>query len=85
MGDSGFDGIEAYHIRSPPSARNELYNLFSSYHIIVENVIADVKDYNVCKVGLRMDVRNKLAILKTHNKCWHIASVFVNRYKVRSL
>ncbi len=79
-GDNGFNGLREYHIFTPPSNRNEMYAAFAGHHIIVKNVIADIKDFEGCSHKLLLKVDMSKKILKQHNKGWTIAFVFVNKY-----
>lgn len=81
MGDSGFDGLsnEGIRISTPPNSKNyELYSLFSKYRVIVENRIADCKDWRICKDQLRLKITNSEEILIEHHKYWTIVAAFVN-------
>lgn len=83
VGDSAFSCLTQYKLFSVPANRNEVYSLMSSHRIIVENVIADVKDFQICNQKLRYVVNESKSILKKHNKNWTIGSAFVNKYNKR--
>ncbi len=81
--DNRFSKLWKYHIFTPPMNWNEMYAAFSSHHIIVENVIANIKDFQFCSQKLLLKVDMSKSILKQYNTRWTIASVFVNKYKKR--
>lgn len=84
FGDSGFNGLRAdgIPIETPPSERDELYKLFSSKRIRVENKIAAFKDFQALKLPMRMHItNNKENILAHHNKLWTIVGAILNEYQ----
>ena len=77
-------GLAAYgaQIDTPPdNPGSKLYRAFSSHRIIVENVIAKIKDFRAAKDTIRTPVRDLPYALSQHNKIWTIISVIVNDYK----
>jgi len=80
LGDSGFDGLEEYHIFSPPSNVNEMYSLFSSLRIIVEQKIEAIKNFGATHHKIRLVISDGDKILRHHHQCWVVGTAFVNRY-----
>jgi DDE superfamily endonuclease/Helix-turn-helix of DDE superfamily endonuclease len=83
LGDHGFDGLDAYGMRITTSGAVEdsLSKLLSSKRIIVENVLADLKDWRSLKDEIRMKLTNKEELLRVHFQQWTIVSVFHNEFR----
>lgn len=74
-------GLDRLRIDTPPTERNEYYKVFAKARAPVENVIADMKDWSALRLPLRMNPKDKEAILTYHNKIWKVVGVFVNEYR----
>jgi hypothetical protein len=81
FGDAGFVGLSDFQVFSTPTEQTPLRNAFSHFRIIVENVIANLKDWAICRERLRIPVDLTGTIQLFHRKAWTIASVLSNRYK----
>jgi hypothetical protein len=82
VGDSGFAGFGP-KIIVPPSRNSPLYSEFSAIRIVVENALADIKDWRCCKDDIRDPVNNVEKVLERHHKKWVVVSVFKNDYNGR--
>jgi hypothetical protein len=83
LGDNGFDGLrqDGIKIDTPPSHEEEIYKLFSSRRIVIENVMADLKDWRALKGEMRMKAKNKEKLLKTHHMMYTVVAVFLNDFR----
>lgn len=81
LGDSGFSGMGHLGLYTVPDTQNDLYYLLSSYRIIVENTLADIKDFRFCGSKLRVKIDDSKEILIIHHKGWSVGCSFVNLYR----
>jgi hypothetical protein len=83
LGDNGFDGLGKYGIKidTPPSQEEEMYKIFSSQRICIENVMADLKDWRALKEPLRINTKSKEELLETHHMMYTIVAVFLNNHR----
>jgi hypothetical protein len=82
LGDCGFDGLETFKLFSTPDNRNKLYSAMSSFRIIIEQIIGDIKDYSIPTSCNK--ITHKKEILEIHHKLWTIGAGFVNNLKEES-
>jgi len=81
MGDEGFNGLEKTGHRVLTSEKfSDFGHIFSSFRIRVENVLACIKNWRICKDKLRFKINEKDEILEKHHKIWTIVSIFVNKF-----
>jgi hypothetical protein len=84
LGDSGFEGLvqKGIKIHTTPTDRNDpLYKLMSSKRILVENRIADCRDWLALKQELRLSPKKTEALLTSHHKKWVIVAALLNDFK----
>lgn len=83
LADAGFRGLadDGWKVWTPPTKHNPLYNLHSSYRVIVEQRFAAIKKWRACGEKLRTPVRNRHDLLRLHNQIWTIVAVLLNDYQ----
>lgn len=77
-------GLSQYGVAidcSPPEPSSPLARAFSSVRVLVENVIAKIKDWRAAKDRIRTAPTHLDHVLQQHQKIWTIVSVLVNDYK----
>lgn len=78
--DAGFEGMEMYHISSPPKRDTPLYKIYAHHRIIVENTFARIKDWRCCKETVRGNLKDEEKMLQEHYKRWVIVCGLINKY-----
>lgn len=81
VGDKGFRACD--RISTPPSRSSPLFPFFCKLRIVVENAIADIKDWKCCKDNIRESLKDMQVVLAKHHKRWTVVSVLKNRYNSR--
>lgn len=83
LADSGFRGLidKGYKVFTPPTKRNALYNLHSSFRVLVEQRFAALKQWRACRDPLRISPTNRTALLAHDHKIWTIVAVLLNDYQ----
>lgn len=82
IGDSGFDPLssDGWRILTPGS-NTEFNRLLSSHRIIIENIFAKMKSWDICSKCIRMPLlKHEEDVLDYHDKVWRIVAVLVNNF-----
>ncbi len=82
--DSEFEGLTQKGIKihtTPTDCSDPLYKLMSSKRILVENRIADCKDWLALKHEIRLSPKKTEALLASHHKKWVVVAALLNDYK----
>lgn len=82
VGDLGFEGCSK-RILTPPPRYSKLYPDFAHLRVVVENALADIKDWRCCKDDIRDSIKKEMEVLDRHHKRWVVCSVFKNDYNTR--
>ena len=65
----------------PPGTEKDLYRLYAAVRVAVENVFADIHDFAVTKMPLRIPPSNEQEILEYHNKIWVVVAALINDFR----
>jgi hypothetical protein len=80
--DNEFDGLDVYGIKIDTfGGRDSFYQIFSQKRILIENLIADLKDWRALKEPMRVKVKNSEQLLEIHHMQWTIVAVFHNNFR----
>lgn len=74
-------GLSVYGVQidtPPDEPGSAIYRAFASHRIIVENVIARIKDFRAAKDAIRGPVHDLPHVLAQHQKIWTILAVIVS-------
>jgi len=81
LGDSIFENLGELPIDRIPEKNSPCYSEFCGARFIVENVIAELRDWKVLKYPIRSSLRNPKALMEHYNKQCYIVGALVNDFR----
>jgi hypothetical protein len=80
--DNKFDGLDVYGIKIDIfGGRDSFYQIFSQKRILIENLIANLKDWRALKELMKVKVKNNKQLLEIYHMQWTIVAIFHNNFR----